>query len=101
MTIPRARLLAYALTVAATVVVWAASFDAETRSGTSMQAVIRATAIPLAVAFLPLVLAPLQRTSAALLLVFSALGAMSAGLFYLPSAIVMFFPEPPPKTPAC
>jgi hypothetical protein len=99
MTVPRARLIAFALTIAATVVVWTAPIYAQPRTH-GPAAMIRATAIPLLLAFLPLVLPRLQRFIAVLLLVFAYIGGMSIGMFYLPAAIVMFFAEPPPRTPA-
>ncbi len=99
MTISHARRIAFVLSIAASAVVWTAPIYAESRTH-GPAAMIRATAIPLLLAFLPLILPRLQRMIAVLLLVFAYIGGMTIGLFYLPGTIVMFFPEPPPRMPA-
>jgi hypothetical protein len=115
LTTVRARLIAFALAVAAAIFSW--TMPIVERSSTNApgatvrelvsltqidlgrgSAALAATALAVVVAFLPLVLPRLKRTAAVLLTVFSVLGAMSVGLFYLPAAIAMWLPERQPST---
>ncbi len=95
----RSRLIAFLLTVTAAAVVSTAPFYAAMRPESPAHTFMIATATPVLFAFLPLVLPPLQRPVAVLLVLFSWLAGMSVGLFYLPGAVVLFFPGRAPKTP--